>query len=79
MEIKPIANALVAFNLSKGQHKIEMKYIPKGFIKGLLITVCAVLLFTLYTVFLLLWRKKKLPKKLLEKLPERTEKTYTIL
>ena len=79
VEITPVANALVAFKLSKGQHKIEMKYLPKGFIKGMLITSFAALLFILYTLFLFLWRKKKLPKKLLDKLPERTEKAYTIL
>ena len=78
-DITPVANALVAFKLKKGAHKIELRYIPKGFIKGAIITVTALLLFVLYTLFLFLWRKKKLPKKLLDKLPERTEKAYTIL
>lgn len=79
VDITPVANALVTFKLSKGQHKIELRYIPKGFIKGALLSGFALLLFILYTLFLFLWRKKKLPKKLLNKLPERTEKAYTIL
>lgn len=79
VDITPVANALVAFKLSAGEHQIEMRYIPKGFIKGIIITSVAVLLFVLYTLFLFLWRKKKLPKKLQDKLPERTEKSYTIL
>ncbi len=79
VDITPIANALVAFKLDKGEHKIELKYIPKGFIKGAIISGIAIMLFVLYTLFLFLWRKKKLPKQLLAKLPERTEKAYTIL
>ncbi|MBQ7504423.1 MAG: YfhO family protein [Ruminococcus sp.] len=79
VDITPVANALVAFKLTKGEHKIELKYIPKGFIKGAIISGFALLLFVLYTLFLFLWRKKKLPKKLQNKLPERTEKSYTIL
>ncbi|MCR5652473.1 MAG: YfhO family protein [Ruminococcus sp.] len=79
VNITPVANALVAFKLTKGQHSIKLSYLPKGFIKGMIITSVAILLFALYTLFLFLWRKKKLPKKLQSKLPERTEKAYTIL
>ena len=78
VDVTPVANALVAFRLSKGKHTIELRYIPKGFIRGAIITLTAILLFTLYTVFLFLWRKKKLPKKLLDRLPERTEKAFTL-
>lgn len=79
VEITPVANALVAFPLSKGQHTIELKYTPKGFIKGTIMSISALMLFVLYTLFLFLWKKKKLPKKLLAKLPERDEINYTIL
>ena len=79
VEITPVANAMVAFKLGKGQHTIRLQFIPKGFIKGMICTCTALLLFILYTLFLFLWRKKKLPRKLLDKLPERTEKEYTIL
>ena len=72
VEITPVAKALVAFKLNKGKHNIELRYIPKGFIKGSIISGIAIMLFVLYTLFLFLWRKKKLPKKLQSKLPERT-------
>lgn len=44
-EITPVGNALLAFELSAGEHQIELKYMPEGFIPGLLCTVLALLIF----------------------------------
>ncbi|MBQ3329772.1 MAG: YfhO family protein [Ruminococcus sp.] len=44
-EIKPVGNALLAFELSKGTHNIELKYTPEGFVPGLCCTLTAILIF----------------------------------
>ncbi len=51
VEITPIAHALTAFKLSKGNHEIELSYTPKGFTKGSIITIFALAVFIGYTVF----------------------------
>ncbi len=45
VEITPLGDSELAFPLSQGNHHIELKYIPEGFIPGLLITIFAVLMF----------------------------------
>ena len=55
VEVTPVANALVAFKLSKGHHTIRISYLPKGFIKGTVISIIGLLLFVgliLLTMFL---------------------------
>ena len=55
VEVTPVANALVAFKLSKGHHTIRLSYLPKGFIKGSIISLMGLLLFVgliLLTMFL---------------------------
>lgn len=49
-EITPIAHALTAFKLSKGQHTIRLSYVPKGFTKGMVLTIIGLALFVGYTV-----------------------------
>ena len=44
-EITPVGNALLAFELSKGTHNIELKYTPEGFVPGLCCTIFALLIF----------------------------------
>ena len=46
---------MTAFKLSAGTHKIELHYMPEGFIPGLICTVVAILIF----VGLILFQKKK--------------------
>ena len=58
VEITPIANALVAFKLPKGNHKIKLLYYPKGFKKGALLTFLGLAMFVGYTVFLFLRKRK---------------------
>lgn len=50
-EITPIAHALTAFKLSKGNHEISLSYLPKGFTRGTIISIIGLLLFAGYTVF----------------------------
>lgn len=45
VEITPIANALVSFKLSKGKHTIRLSYLPKGFIKGAILSAIALAAF----------------------------------
>lgn len=45
VEITPIANALVSFKLSKGKHTIRLSYLPKGFIKGSILSAIALAAF----------------------------------
>jgi uncharacterized membrane protein YfhO len=59
VEITPIANALVSFKLSKGKHTIRLSYLPKGFIKGAILSVIALLAFIALIVYTQVIRKKK--------------------
>ncbi len=55
VEITPVGDALVAFKLSKGHHEIKLKYTPKGFVLGVVMTFVAVAVF----VALIYLNKKK--------------------
>ncbi len=44
-EITPVGDAMLAFPLDKGEHHIELKYIPEGFIPGLICTLLALMIF----------------------------------
>lgn len=58
VEITPIANALVAFELDEGEHTIRLSYLPKGFVKGTIISVSGVVIFAGITLFGFFKRKK---------------------
>ncbi len=50
-EIVPMFNAMCGVNLTEGKHTITMKYSPKGFVMGLVISISgAVLLVVLYVL-----------------------------
>ncbi|MCH5303563.1 MAG: YfhO family protein [Ruminococcus sp.] len=57
-EITPIAHALVAFKLDKGKHSVSLRYIPKGFTKGAILTFIGLALFIGYTVLRVVKKKK---------------------
>ena len=44
-EITPVGDAMLAFPLDQGDHHIELKYIPEGFIPGLICTLLAIAIF----------------------------------
>jgi hypothetical protein len=58
-EIKPLAEALVTVELTKGQHNVRFSYLPKGFIKGMIISLSGLMIFVGYTVFVFVRKKKK--------------------
>ena len=49
-EITPVANAMTAFKLSKGKHEISLSFLPKGFTRGMIISIIGLILFAGYTV-----------------------------
>lgn len=44
-EITPVGDAMLAFPLSKGEHHIELKYMPEGFVAGVICTLLALMIF----------------------------------
>lgn len=50
VEITPVADALVAFKLSQGQHEIKLKYCPEGFVMGVTVTLLSIAIFALIIV-----------------------------
>ena len=59
VEIKPLGDAMLCFELSKGKHIIRLHYVPEGFIPGLLITLFGLLLFAATIFGVRLYRKKR--------------------
>lgn len=58
VEITPVADTFVAFELNEGEHTIELKFTPKGLYLGAGVTVVGVILFVLLGVLTRLRRKK---------------------
>ena len=44
-EITPVGDAMLAFPMNQGAHHIELKYIPEGFIPGVICTLLALIIF----------------------------------
>lgn len=59
VNITPVGNALVAFNLSKGEHNIELVYYPKGFKPGAVATAVCLAGFAGICVYIYIIKKKK--------------------
>ena len=45
VEITPVGDAMLAFKLSKGDHTIELRYMPEGFRAGVCISILGILIF----------------------------------
>lgn len=58
VEIKTVGSAMLTFLLSKGEHKIELKYAPEGFTGGVVISLLGLFIFIL--MILAVWQKKRL-------------------
>lgn len=50
-EIEPVRNAFVAAKVTAGTHDIELKYSPKGFTAGAIISVSAIVIFAAIWIF----------------------------
>ena len=59
IEYNSIYDSLITFKLPEGSHQIEINYLPKGFILGLIISVISFVITVCY-----LWYEKKHPEKL---------------
>ena len=59
VEITPVGGSLVAFNLSKGTHTIELVYYPKGFWLGFAVTSMCALTFAVLCVYTYMLKKRK--------------------
>lgn len=57
--ITPVGDALVAFELSAGEHDIKLNYVPKGFVPGLMISLLGLAAFVLTIVLYRRYCKKK--------------------
>ena len=58
VEITPVGSAMLAFKLNKGEHRIELKYMPEGFTAGVAVTIAGLFIFLL--MILAVWQKKRL-------------------
>ena len=48
VELTPVANAMLAFPITEGEHTIKLTYIPHGFVPGVIAFVIGVILFALF-------------------------------
>ena len=62
VEITPVGGSLVAFELTEGEHHIELKFYPKGFGIGSLVTFIGLAIFVLLCVYIYVFQKKKAGK-----------------
>lgn len=60
--ITPVGNALVAFNLDKGEHTIKLEYYPKGFAIGLAVTIICAATFAFLCVWTYIIKKRRKKK-----------------
>jgi len=71
-----IGNGLLGFNLTKGEHTVEMKYVPRGLIVGVAISAATiVILFAL----LVLLRKNKFVSALIGGYSDETNHIYEVI
>ena len=59
VNITPVGDALIAFNLSQGEHNIELVYYPKGFKPGAVASAICVLGFAAICAYVYIIKKKK--------------------
>lgn len=67
-----IGGSLIGFDIEKGSHELEFKYMPRMFVQGAIITSVALLCFVLLVIFELKYGRKN-KQKLLLKLREADE------
>jgi len=73
VEITPLADALIAFELEEGKHDILLKYTPKGFTKGLVISLAGLAIFVGLIVFSFMKKKKSKENEITEPATETAE------
>ena len=58
VEITPVGDAMLAFRLTAGEHTVDLRYMPEGFVTGIVVSVAGLLIFILMIVAV--WQKKRL-------------------
>ncbi len=71
VEITPVSKALLAFPLDKGDHHIELKYMPPGFIPGTCATIAALVIFI--AMIFIIPKRRTVFAKLYAKFPEKED------
>jgi hypothetical protein len=71
--ITPVGNALVAFNLDKGEHTIKLEYYPKGFAMGLTVTIICAATFAFLCVWTYIIKKRRKKKGDISENPEEVQ------
>ena len=61
VEITPVGGSLLAFPIEKGEHTIVMKYLPNGFVPGLLVSIFFALVFAAICVYVYILKRKLIP------------------
>ncbi len=61
VDITPIGNCMLAFDITKGEHEIVLKYLPHGFIPGLIVSILCLLGFIAFCVFTYIFKRKLIP------------------
>ena len=72
-EITPVGDALVAFNLDKGEHTIKLEYYPKGFAVGMTVTIICAATFAFLCVWTYIIKKRKNKDADKAELPEKSK------
>lgn len=62
VEIKPIGGSMLAFDITKGEHEIVLKYVPNGFVPGLIISIISLIGFAAFCVLTYILKKKLIPE-----------------
>lgn len=61
VEIKPIGNCMLSFDITKGEHEIVLKYLPNGFIPGLIVSILCLMGFAALCAYAYIKKKKVMP------------------
>ncbi|MDR1409832.1 MAG: YfhO family protein [Oscillospiraceae bacterium] len=69
VQISPLCNALLTVPLSSGEHTVAMRYLPKGLLPGLLVTLLTAASVALWFVLEHLLRQRAEKKALLQSIP----------
>lgn len=59
VEITPVGNSLLAFELSEGEHTIKLNYYPKGFWIGFAVSSVCVIAFACICVYVYVFKKRR--------------------
>lgn len=78
VEITPVGNSLLAFNLSKGEHTIRLTYYPKGFWIGVAVSSICVLAFACICLYVYVFRKRSKKAVTAKHFAEYTEQSETV-